>query len=487
MLEEIKENRGQKLESIKRAGIDPYPIKTNRTHTIIQASKGFGLFAKNRKIIVLAGRIRLKREHGGSLFLNFEDGTGVFQAFFRRDRLGDKFYKLFKDFFDVGDFIEIKGVLFKTKRGEKTIEADDFKMLSKSILPLPEKWHGVQDIEERFRKRYLDLLMNKDIKNKFEIRSKIIKEIRSFFDKEGFIEVETPILQEIPGGALARPFKTHLNALNLDLYLRVAPELYLKRLIVGGFEKVYEIGRCFRNEGVDFSHNPDFTELEFYWAYHDYKDLMELFEQMFSFLLKKLFRSSRISYQGKEINFKIPWPRIEFGELLQKYCKIDIFEDSLPEIIKKAKNFQVNIDKNDGKFRILDEIYKKVCRPQIWQPTLIIHQPIELSPLAKSLPKDFKKAARFQLLAGGLELCNAYSELNDPQVQKNRFLKQEEERKRTGIESEAHRYDADFIEALEYGMPPCAGFGMGIDRLTMLLTDSHSLREIILFPTMKPR
>lgn len=487
MLEEIRKIRGKKLKTFRERGWDPFPLNTNRTHTISQALKDFSSLSKSKKIIALVGRMRLKREHGGAIFLHFEDGTGSIQAFFRRDKLGENGYAFFQEFFDLGDFIEIKGSLFKTKRGERTIEANNFKMLAKSLLPLPEKWHGLQDVEERFRKRYLDFLMNAGLKEKFEKRAKIVKIIRAFLDENGFIEVETPILQEIPGGALARPFKTRLNALNLDLYLRIAPELYLKRLIVGGFEKVYEIGRSFRNEGIDWQHNPDFTMLEFYWAYKDYKDLMQFCEILLGGLVRKVSGRSEIEYRGKKINFGFPWQRVEFEALLQKYSSINIWEDGLPNIIKKAKNLGIQVKQGDTKHRIYDEVYKKVCRPKIWDPTFVIRHPIELSPLAKTLPADPKKSARFQLIAGGLELCNAYSELNDPEDQKKRFLEQEQARKLEGAGAEAQRYDADFIEALEYGMPPAAGFGMGIDRLAALLTDSHSLREIILFPTMKPR
>lgn len=484
-IDRIKKIRLQKLKAIERAGLNPYPAKTNRTHQAATALENFTKISRSKKEIVLVGRIRSLRVHGKVTFLHIEDGTGRIQAYLRQNRLGEKGYKFFLDNFDIGDIIEVRGILFKTKKGEKTIEAIDFKMLTKSLLSLPEKWHGLKDIEERFRKRYLDLIFNPEVKKKFEIRSKIIREIRSFLEKEGFLEVETPILQPIYGGAKARPFKTHLNAFDMKMYLRIAPELYLKRLLIGGFEKVYEIGRMFRNEGVDRSHNPDFTMLEFYWAYADYKDLMKLTERLFENLLKNVFGKLEIRYEGKKINFKTPWPRIEFSQLIRKYTKINLEEIHRDALAKRAKELGIRLEKGLGKAEIADEIYKKFCRPKIWEPTFIINFPLGFQPLAKALEKDPKKLANFQLVVASWELLNAFSELNNPLEQRRRFKEQEKFFKE-GFE-EAQRMDKDFLEALEYGMPPAAGFGMGIDRLVCLLTDSHSLREIILFPTMRPK
>ena len=484
-IDELRKTRLKKLEAIKRAGFPAYPEKTKRTHKIEEALKEFNTISRLKKEIILVGRIKAQREHGGSTFLNIEDGMGNIQAYFKKDRVGERAYKFFLDNFDIGDFIEVRGILFKTKRGEKTIDVADFKMLAKSLLPLPEKWHGLKDIEERYRKRYLDLIFNPETKKKFELRSAIIKEIRAFLEKEGFLEVETPILQPIYGGAKAKPFKTYLNALDIPLYLRIAPELYLKRLLVGGFEKVYEIGRVFRNEGVDKSHNPDFTILEFYWAYADYKDLMKLIERMLEALIKKIFGSLKIKYEGKEIDFKTPWPRMEFSQIFKKYTKINL-DDIHPEALKKeAKKLGIEIEKGAQAAEIADAIYKKYCQPKIWQPTFIINYPSGSFPLAKQLEKEPKKLANFQLVIAGWELANAFSELNDPIEQRKRFKEQEKIFK-AGFE-EAQRTDEDFIEALEYAMPPAAGFGMGIDRLAALLTDSHSLREVILFPTMRSR
>jgi len=482
---EIRKNRIKKLEAIKKALINPYPEKSKITHRISEALRDFNKISFSKKEIILAGRVRSLRSHGGSVFIDIEDGTGKIQAFLKKDRVGESAFEFFLDNFDVGDFIETRGVLFKTKKGEKTIEVADYKMLAKSLLPLPEKWHGLKDIEERFRKRYLDLIFNPEVKRKFELRSKIIKEIREFLEKEGFLEVETPILQPIYGGAKAKPFKTHLNALNIDLYLRISPELYLKRLLVGGFEKVYELGKCFRNEGVDRSHNPDFTMLEFYWAYSDYKELMKLTERMFENLVKKLFGKLEIKYEGKKINFKSPWPRIEFNSLIRKYTKINLEEINLEALKKVARKLGIELSKGSSKAEVADEIYKKSCLPKILQPTFIINHPQGAFPLAKALEKNSGKLANFQLVIASWEVVNAFSELNDPIEQRRRFEEQEKFFKE-GLE-EAQRMDTDFITALEYGMPPAAGFGMGIDRLVALLTDSHSLREVILFPTMRPK
>jgi len=459
-IQSIKKARLKKLENIRKSGSNPYPAGTKRTHSLTEVIDDFEKLVKEDKEVFLVGRLRAIRTHGGSNFVHLEDGSARFQAYFKKDELGEKKYKFFQDNFDIGDFIEVKGTLFTTKKGEKTLLVKDYRILTKSLAPLPEKWHGLKDVEERFRKRYLDLLMNKKVKEKFLARSQLIKLIRVFLEKRGFVEVETPILQTIPGGALARPFKTHHHALDLDLYLRIAPELYLKRLLVGGFEKVYEIGRCFRNEGLDAYHNPDFTMLEFYWAYADYRDLMEMTEEMLEYILKNhksqitnpkqiTNHKSQITYQGKQIDFKRPWQRIEF-------LKLGKNEEEVKEAMKK-----------------------------IIQPTFIIHHPIETSPLAKQLEEDSTKAARFQLVVGGLEIINAFSELNDPLEQDKRFKEQEKIRQKG--DEEAQRYDKDFIEALEYGLPPAAGFGLGLDRLVALFTDSHSLREIILFPLMKPR
>ena len=479
--EEIRQNRIEKREKLKKLGLYPYPISIQRTHEIETILNDFDNFLE--KEIILVGRIKTMRTHGALTFFDFEDGTGKMQAMFAKDRLGENNYQFFLNNFDIGDFIEVKGFVFKTKRNEKTLEGKDFKMISKSLRPLPEKWHGLKDIEERYRKRYLDLIFSPETKQKFEIRSKTVKEIRNFLDNNGFLEVETPILQTIYGGARAKPFKTHINAFDLDVFLRISPELYLKRLIVGGFEKVYEIGKCFRNEGVDKFHNPDFTMLEFYWAYADYKELMKLTEKMIQQVLKNVLGSTTINYGENEVDFSGQWERIEFFSLLEKYTDIKYEEINKESLLNKAKELGIDIQKGADKANIADEIYKKYCRPKIIQPTFVTHHPYGFQPLAKNL--DENKLASFQVIVCGAEIINAFSELNDPVEQEKRF-KEQEKMFKGGFE-EAQRSDEEFVEALEYGMPPAAGFGLGIDRFVLMITNSNSLREVILFPLMKTK
>ena len=484
-IEELRNERLKKLKNLKGAGIWPYPGQTKRTHSVEMVFSDWDNLEKSQKEIIIAGRLRSARGHGGMLFCDIADGTGKIQILLKKDGLGEKSYQFFVDNFDIGDFAEIRGTLLITKRGEKTVLVADYKMMAKSLRPLPDKWHGLQDTEERYRKRYLDLIFNEDIREKFVIRTKIIKTIREFLDERGFLEVETPVLQTIYGGAAAKPFRTHINAFDMEVFLRISPEMFLKRLLVGGFQKVYEIGKCFRNEGVDKQHNPDFTMLEFYWAWADYKDLMKLTEEMIGEILKKTLKTKKISYQGQEIDFSLPWPRVEFADLLKKYAKVDYWELNRDALAKKAGELGVEIAKGAGKAEIADEIYKKHCRPKIISPTFLIHYPAECKPLAKRLQVDSPVLANFQLIINGFEIVNAFSEQNDPIEQAAR-LKEQEEMFKLGFE-EAQRTDTDFIEALEHGMPPAAGFGMGVDRLSALLTDSNALREIILFPLMKPK
>ncbi len=482
-LEELRKNRIEKLEHLRKFGFLGYPQNTGRTHSIEDALDQFPTLSKQEKQITLVGRIRALRKHGKISFLNFEDGSGEIQAFFAEDRLGENDYQLFLDTFDVGDFIEVRGVLFETKRGEKTIKAADYKMLSKALRPLPEKWHGLQSVEDRYRKRYLDLIFNKEVRKAFEKRSEIIKELRKFLEKEDFLEVETPVLQPVYGGTSARPFTTHHNTLNSDLFLRIAPELYLKRLIIGGWEKVCEFARCFRNEGVDRSHNPEFTILEFYWAYADYKDMMKLVENMLETVVKNIFNTTEIVYEDQKIDFSAPFDRVEFGELIRKETGLKIEEMNSEALRKEAADMGIDIEPGARKAEIADEIFSEKCKDKIIQPTFIIHHPKGFQPLAKALDADEDKLATIQACVAGWEFINAFSELNDPLEQRKRFEEQEEMRKE-GFE-EAQPKDEDFLEALEHGMPPTAGFGMGIDRLVAILTNSHSLREILLFPAMK--
>ncbi len=441
-LEELRKTRIQKLEALKADHKNPYPSDTKRDFQVRTVLNKFWLWQLTKKEFYLAGRIKSIRIHGQIAFFDLEDESGKIQCFLNPSApLAD---------FDIGDFIEIKGSVFKTKQGEKTVRIREIKMIAKTLRPLPEKWHGFKDVEERYRKRYLDLLMNPEIREKFLIRSRILSELRNFFENNGFVEFETPVLQPIPGGAAAKPFKTHHNALNLDLYLRVAPELYLKRLLVGGFEKVYEIGRNFRNEGMDAHHNPEFTMLEAYIAYKNSSYLKIFLQDFFRYLVKKLNDNNLIIiYEDNSIDFSRPFEEKKYDDLIKEFGDLDLAKKTLI------------------------------------QPTFVSGFPKELLPLSKTFEKDSSKADAFQIFIGGLELVKAFTELNDPIEQRKRF--EEQEMLREKGDEEAQRFDEDFLEALEYGLPPCAGFGIGIDRLAALLTNSHTLREIILFPTMKPK
>lgn len=485
-IDEILKARLEKRKKLKEKGDKPYPVFVKQSHTTEEALESFSKLSREKKIVKLAGRLMSFRTHGGVSFGELQDGSGKIQLAFRRDAMGKTAYKELAEAIDRGDFLSAEGTLFTTKRGEKTLDVNKYSIITKSLLPLPEKWHGLKDVELRYRQRYLDLLMNEDAKRLFKARSTITREIRTFLEENDFMEVETPILQSIPGGANAEPFKTHLNAFDMDMHLRVAPELYLKRLLVGGMDKVYEIGRNFRNEGVDYSHNPEFTMLEFYWAYSDYKEGMKFIEKMLSGLVKKIIGKKTFEYEGKKIDFKTPWERVEFNDLLQRYADLSYDDYNFESLKKKAKELGVEIpDGVHSKPQVADYIYKKFCLPKLTDPTFIIHYPSEMLPLAKPLDDDPQYAASFQLVIGGWELVKAYSELNDPVIQREHFEEQEKLRKKG--DAEAQPMDMDFVEALEYGMPPALGVGIGIDRLTAFLTGAHSLREIILFPTMKPK
>lgn len=484
-LEEIRSERIRKRNFLEEKGIDSYPADTARTHEIGDIIKKFTTLQKSKKLPVAAGRVLAKREHGGSTFIDIADETGKIQAFLKEDALGDE-YRLFVETVDIGDFIEAEGKLFETNRGEKTVEVSRWKMLAKSLRPLPEKWHGLQDVEERFRKRYLDLLMNDEVRMRFRLRSDIVRAVRAFFDKDGFMEVETPMFHAIPGGALAHPFITHHHALDIDLYLRIAPELYLKELLVGGFDKVYEMGKNFRNEGIDASHNPEFTSLEWYAAYWDEEGMMDCVERLFLYLLKSLRRQKEVIYDGKQVNFDKKFVRFTFKEVLQRYALIPDYDGETRDSMKtRAKQYGIEIGDYESKGKIADEIYKKICRPHLVQPTFVTNHPLDISPLAKKQMTRKDEVRRFQLIAAGLEMVNAFSELNDPIDQHRRF--QDQEAMRRQGEQESHPHDETFIEALEYGMPPAAGAGIGIDRLVMFLTDAKNIREVILFPTMRPK
>ena len=483
----VEFSRLKKIKNIIQQGVNPYPSQGKRTHTCKEADSNFNQIEKAGKKVILTGRLVLLRLHGKACFAHLEDFSGRFQFFLNQDDLGEKNYNFFADNIDVGDFLQIKGKLFQTKRGENTLRVEDYLLLSKSLLPLPEKWHGLSNIETRFRQRYLDLISNPEVRKIFAVRSKIIKLIRDFFDQRNFLEVETPILQTLAGGAAAKPFTTYHQALDTELHLRIAPELYLKRLVIGGIERVYEIARCFRNEGLDRTHNPEFTQIEFYQSYADYNDLMILTEELMVFLLKNLgFSDLKIEYQGQIINFQPPYVRLDFRQAIIKETKIDIDKyKKTKDLISQAKSLGIKPEKTWGRGKILDELYKEFVLPKIIQPTFIINHPLELSPLAKKIPNRPDYVERFQLLVKGLELCNAFSELNDPLDQESRFENQKELREKG--DEEAQNADQDFITALKYGMPPTAGEGIGIDRLVNILTDTQNIREVILFPILKPK
>jgi len=426
-----------------------------------------------------------RRDFGKASFIHIKDRTGMIQVYIRKDKVGDEKFEIFK-LMDVGDFIGINGPLFRTRTDELTVLAEDLELLAKSMLPLPEKWHGLTDVETRYRQRYLDLIVNDPVRDVFVMRSRIIQTIRRFLVKKDFLEVETPMMQPIPGGATARPFKTFHNALGMDLYLRVAPELYLKRLVVGGLERVFEINRNFRNEGISIKHNPEFTMLEFYMAYATYEDLMELTEALFNYILKQIFDTSVIRYQGETIDFTPPWPRIPLLESLKDMGGVSEEVLSQKEFAAEfAQKCQINISEMDGHGTILTKLFDHLVEPKLIRPTFIIGYPTEVSPLSRRNDENPNITDRFELFIGGREIANAFTELNDPVDQRQRFESQVALRE--AGDEEALFMDKDYLTALEYGMPPTAGEGIGIDRVVMLLTDSPSIRDVILFPHMRSK
>ncbi len=490
--DEIRAARIKKLGNLSGSGRNPYPAKTRRNFSVSEALADFSKLSK-KKEIVLAGRVMAIRKHGALIFCDFKDGSllsdnkpAYIQAYIKKENLKNGEFDFFSDNVDIGDFVEFSGKLSKTKRGEKSIEISGWRMLAKTLSPLPEKWHGLTETEERFRKRYLDLVMNDDVFSRFILRSKIISAIRSFLDKLGYIEVETPVLQTMAGGALAKPFKTHNNALDMELFLRIAPELYLKRLLAGGYEKVYELGRNFRNEGIDLTHNPEFTMLEFYEAYSDAEKARDTVERLFKDLVKILFKSKSVVAGDKKIDFSKKFSVVSFYDVLKRHALInDPASATKDDFTLKAKQLGIEIARADSKDKIADFIFKKVCRPKIIQPTFIVDYPVLISPLAKMKEGDSGLTDRFQLVINGFELVNGFSELNDPIDQRKRFESQQELRK--GGDAEACEYDESFVEALEYGMPPAAGVGIGIDRLAMFLLGVSNIREIVFFPALKPK
>jgi lysyl-tRNA synthetase class 2 len=482
-LSEVLRVRREKLQKIIDNNINPFPYRYSRTHLSSEIDLDFENISTSGEKVRVAGRIMSWRGHGKTLFAHIRDRSGEIQIYIRKDDLGEEAFETF-GLFETGDIIGVEGAVFRTRMGEITIKVSDFALLAKSLKPLPEKWHGLKDKEIRYRRRYLDLISNPDVAETFATRAKIIRSIRSFMDERGFLEVETPAMQVLYGGANARPFVTHLNALDLDLYLRIADELYLKRLIVGGMEKVYEICKDFRNEGMDRNHNPEFTMLEFYWAYADYKDLMNLVEEMMFSVVSSTIDTESITAGDNEISLKPPFARISFRDAAVKYVGTDIIELREDELIKLAAEKGLVTGGVKGRGAALDLLSSELVEPQLVQPTFLMDYPIELSPLAKKHRENPALTERFELFINGLEFGNGFSELNDPDDQRKRFELQAEAR-RMG-DDEAHPIDEDFILALEHGMPPTAGYGLGVDRLIMLLTGNSSIRDVILFPTMKP-
>ena len=484
--QELYRQRLEKLARIREAGEEPFKYSYSRTHTIEDAYKEYekseGEDSETR--VKISGRLIAMRSHGKTTFADVRDESKEIQLFFGQRDLGEDRYEFITKLINIGDFIGVEGSVMKTRTGQVTVRVQDFSLLTKSLRPLPEKWHGLKDVEIRLRRRYLDLLSNRDVMDVFRTRSRITKSIRDFLDARGFIEVETPMLHPIPGGATAQPFVTRHNALDRDLYLRVAPELYLKRLLVGGFEKVYEINRNFRNEGLSQRHNPEFTMLELYQAYVDYERIMELVEEMIGHVVRSVTGGYTLTYQEQEINVEPPWPRVAFFDAVREYAGIDVEHISEAEEAREAvAQLKLDLDDSAGYGKICDELLKTYVIPELISPTFITDHPLELSPLAKGKRGNPRLTERFQPYMGGLEIGNAFSELNDPLEQRARFEEQMKLRERG--DEEAQRLDTDFITALEYGMPPAGGLGIGIDRLIMLLTDSPTIKDVILFPQLR--
>ena len=488
-LEETKDliqQRRDKLNEIREFGVEPYPHKYEPTHTTSVIHRDFAETQETpdeTQRIRLAGRIMTKRDHGKSSFAHLQDSEGRIQIYVRRDKVGAEPYLVYRRF-DVGDIIGVEGVVFRTRTGELTVLVDEVQLLSKSIRPLPEKWHGLQDKQTRYRQRYADLIMNPEVKRVFIKRTQIVQAIRDMLNAQSFIEVETPVLQPIYGGASARPFTTYHHTLAQSLYLRIANELYLKRLIVGGFDRVYEFSRDFRNEGMDRDHNPEFTMLELYQAYADYLDIMALTETLIADTVARVHGTTKIPYQEHEIDFTPPWRRLTMIASIQEQSGIDAASLSADELYTAAVNAGVALAGDESKGEIIAELFDAFVEPKLIQPTFITDYPLEVSPFAKKKPDDPAFVERFEFFISGMEVGNAFSELNDPVDQRQRFIEQAN-RLENGDE-EAFMLDEDYLRALEYGMPPTGGLGIGIDRLTMLLTNQYAIRDVILFPQMRP-
>lgn len=481
--EEINRRTG-KLDAIRDCGMDPFggPFKVTKTAEAVR----LGCDELAGEEVTVAGRLTAFRGHGKTIFADLRDRTSRIQIYARMNILGEENYRQFADLLDIGDIIGVTGKVFRTKKGEPTIEVNKWVILCKALRPLPEKWHGLTDVDLRYRQRYVDLIANPEVKDVFIKRTRIVSFIRRYLDERGYLEVETPVLQTIAGGANARPFITHHNALDIDVYLRIAVELYLKRLLVGGLERVYEIGKNFRNEGIDTRHNPEFTMLEVYQAYGDYEAMMELTEDLVYKCAVEVIGTPRISYDGHEIDLTPPWQRLRVWDGIEKWAGIrhcDLKDDEDAKVI--ATNLGLKMDRPPTKANVIDKILDEKIEPNLVEPTFLLDYPVEISPLAKRIPDQPDLTYRFEVFVVGKEIGNAFSELNDPIDQRQRFL-QQAQAKAMG-DDEAHAFDEDFIVALEYGMPPAGGLGIGIDRLVMLLTGSTSIRDVILFPMMRPK
>lgn len=478
-----RENRIEKLGKLRESGVNPYPYRFQRTHSISNAVNGEESLLSGETEIAVAGRIMSIRGHGHVSFGNIKDDTGAIQFYIKDAEISEKDWKVFK-LLDVADIIGVWGVMFRTKTDELTIKVRRLELLSKALLPLPEKYHGLQDKEIRYRQRYIDLIINDDVMKVFRTRTLIMNSIRNYLEEHSFLEVETPVLQPLYGGAMARPFITHHNTLDMKLYLRIADELYLKRLVVGGMERVFEFSRDFRNEGMDRSHNPEFTMLECYAAYWDYNDMMGFLEEMCGRICEEVPVMTNVKFGEYEIDLTPPWLRVTFYGALQEKVGVYLREASEKEIKKVAVENNIDTEGIVGKGALLDELFSKLVEPGLIQPTFITDYPVELSPLAKVHRSEEGLVERFELYIAGLEIANAFSELNDPLEQQARF--EEQIRMRDAGADEVHPIDEDYIRALEHGMPPAGGLGVGIDRLVMILTDSPSIRDVILFPQMRP-
>ncbi len=484
---EQEEQFKQRLESIaavEALGGRGYAKKFPRTHTSAEIIRDFDALESSGAVVFAAGRMKTARKMGKASFADLWDGDGRIQVYIKIDNLGESGYEMFK-LLDLGDMVGVSGKVFKTRTGEITIIAETIQLLAKCLHPLPEKWHGLTDVEIRYRQRYVDLISNPEVKSVFETRIKIIRRIREFLQERGFIEVETPMMQSLPGGASARPFKTHHNALDIDLYLRVAPELYLKRLIVGGFERVFEINRNFRNEGISTRHNPEFTMLELYQAYADFNDMMEITEAVIYAAAVAALGATTLSYQGAEINLAPPWKRIRWTEAFKEFAGEDIAPGmSRDELAAVCKRRGIDVDPDSNSGALMDKLFGELVEPRLVQPTFVYDYPTEISPLAMQRDDDPELTERFELFICNFEIANAFSELADPMEQMRRFEKQQA--LRDAGDAEAHSIDRDFVRALQFGMPPTGGLGIGIDRLIMILTDSASIRDVILFPLLRP-